>query len=245
MEEVWKNVVGYEGLYQVSSTGRVKNTKTQKILKPWKNDAGYFMIKLPSKQKKRGKSFRVHRLVAMAFIDNPNNLPFINHKDEDPSNNNVENLEWCTNAYNLTYGTCVERRVKTIRDRYGKWPSQKEVYQFSLDGQFVAKYDSVMAASQATNIPDNFISSCCHGWVTQTKGFIFVFEKDIGKAKLVKPNRAFGRKPIQQYDTEGNLIETYNSAKEASFAVGVTQNAITRCARGESKTCCGFIWKYI
>lgn len=123
MEETWKSVVGYEGLYEVSNLGNVRsvdrtlNCKDGKIkhrkghlLSP-KTDEGYFRVSLSKDGVK--KLYKVHRLVAMAFIPNPDNLPVVNHKDEDKKNNKVENLEWCTVQYNSTYGSSVEKNLKT------------------------------------------------------------------------------------------------------------------------------------
>lgn len=105
MDEVWKDVVGYEELYQISNLGRIKSFKESldgKVLKQTKDKDGYFKIGIRDKFFKR-KYFRVHRLVAEAFIPNPNNYDYVNHKDNNPANNIVSNLEWCTLAYNNKY----------------------------------------------------------------------------------------------------------------------------------------------
>lgn len=108
-DEVWKDIDGYDGLYQVSNMGRVKSFKwgKERILKPYETGNGYLRVELQS------KPFKLHRLVAQAFIPNPDNLPFVNHKDENPKNNMVDNLEWCDNKYNINYGTTQERRIST------------------------------------------------------------------------------------------------------------------------------------
>lgn len=116
MEEVYKDIEGYEGLYQVSNLGNVKSlnyskTKKENVLKPGIRN-GYLKVDL-CKNKTR-KTYSVHRLVAQAFIENPNNLPMINHKDECKTNNVVSNLEWCTQKYNSNYGTRNERLGKAI-----------------------------------------------------------------------------------------------------------------------------------
>ena len=111
MIEVWKDISGYEGIYQVSNTGRIKslsrrvpglNTNTEIILKPHTDKDGYLIVGLHNHGKSSNK--KISRLVAQAFIPNPDNLPEVNHKDENKKNNNAENLEWCTTRYNLTYG---------------------------------------------------------------------------------------------------------------------------------------------
>ena len=103
MREIWKDIEGYEGLYQVSNLGRVKSLqmyanggykKRVKILKPCNNGNGYYVVYL-MKNKKRSVNY-IHRLVAQAFLKNFNNYKCINHKDENKSNNNVDNLEWCS-----------------------------------------------------------------------------------------------------------------------------------------------------
>ena len=119
MEEIWKPI-GYEG-YEVSNLGRVKSYKYDKIngkiMKPYKNTKGYLQIDLQIDGRKRENRVHlsVHRLVAIAFIPNPDNLPQVNHKDEDKTNNCVDNLEWCTNDYNAHYGTHIERVAEKTR----------------------------------------------------------------------------------------------------------------------------------
>lgn len=129
MEE-WKDIEGYEGLYQVSE-GEVKSlnynkTKKERVLKK-SIVGGYYTVNLH----KDGvmKTYYVHKLVAEAFIPNPDNLPCINHKDENKLNNSVSNLEWCTVKYNTNYGTCIERRKEKITGEkhylYGKHHTQE------------------------------------------------------------------------------------------------------------------------
>lgn len=124
MEEIWKDIKGYEGLYQISNLGRVKSLgngesknhaySKERILKPGKDEKGYFRVCLCKDGKHTTK--KVHRLAAQAFLPNPFNLPQINHKDEVKSNNSVDNLEWCDNQYNCDYSKskrviCVETNV--------------------------------------------------------------------------------------------------------------------------------------
>lgn len=111
MIEEWRDIKGYEGLYQVSNKGNVRHVKFNRLLKPSKS--GQYSIAILSKGgKKVGKS--VHRLVAEAFIPNPNNLPVINHIDQDKHNNTVENLEWCTQSYNIRYSRKPKKQKKII-----------------------------------------------------------------------------------------------------------------------------------
>ena len=125
--EIWKDAVGYEGLYEVSNLGRIKSlidnhgNSREKIIKPIKNTNGYFIVNL-SKDKKKHQ-IKLHRIIALTFIENPNDFPYINHKDENKTNNRVENLEWCTPKYNVNYGTC---REKISNSHKGKKPNLSE-----------------------------------------------------------------------------------------------------------------------
>lgn len=124
--EIWKDVKGFESIYQVSNTGKIKSlarlkpnnggffmTK-ERILKPGKNKSGYYQVILEKDGKRTSK--RVHRIVAETFLDNPNNYPQINHINKNKLDNNLSNLEWCTNQYNAEYS-----HAKTINlyDKYG------------------------------------------------------------------------------------------------------------------------------
>ena len=111
LEEVWKSIQGYEGFYEVSSWGRIKNSRSGRVLKAGKHITGYLLVDLC----KNGKhtTYRVHRLVAQTFIPNPQNKPEVNHIDENKENNYVENLEWVTSKENINHGTHNLRVSKT------------------------------------------------------------------------------------------------------------------------------------
>ena len=138
MNEEWRPIEGYEGLYEVSNTGRVRSLdryvkgkgesyrlQKGKMLSPIKNKYGYLQVNLCCNGK--NKMFLVHRLSAQAFIPNPDNLPEINHKDENPGNNSVDNLEWCDRSYNNNYGTRKDK-VRDTNIKNGSWSglSRKE-----------------------------------------------------------------------------------------------------------------------
>lgn len=109
MTEQWKPIGGYGGKYEVSDLGRVR--QGEKSVNQYKDGKGYLRVSLYKDGAER--NFKVHRLVALAFIPNPDNLPMVNHKDEVKTNNSVENLEWCTSLYNTNYGTGKYRAAKT------------------------------------------------------------------------------------------------------------------------------------
>ena len=164
--EEWKLIPGYDGKYEVSDWGRVRSYKRQKerILSPGKDKNGYYQVSLCKDGKE--KHCIIHRLVAEAFISNPNNLPEVNHKDEDKRNNHVTNLEWCSREYNLAYGTRVER----IR---------KPVVQLDKQGNFVAEYSSMQEAFRVTGVNIASICSCCkHKRYKSPGGYIFRYKDE-------------------------------------------------------------------
>lgn len=119
-KQYWREIPNYEGLYQVSNTGRVRSlnyrrTGKSKVMKPSTDELGYKRIDLCKNGKH--KLHYIHRVVALAFIPNPNNYPIINHKDENPSNNYYKNLEWCTYEYNNNYGTKREKLSKAAKGK--------------------------------------------------------------------------------------------------------------------------------
>ena len=143
MIEEWRPVVGYEGLYEVSSYGRVRSLDRfyyrlhkGKVLSPTKDRYGYLTVTLNCNGK--SKTIKIHRLVAQAFIENPDNLPQVNHKDEVKSNNCVDNLEWCSAKYNNNFGTRQERYRNTMLEK-GHWSGlsreeyEKKRYQENKD----------------------------------------------------------------------------------------------------------------
>ena len=136
MMEEWRAVPGYEGLYEVSNKGNVRNVRRNKLLRLQKNKYGYIQVGL-SKNGIR-TIFQVHRLVALTFLPNPDNLPQVNHKDEDKTNNNVDNLEFCTAKYNNNYGTA-RIRAKETAIKNGYWiglnrkESNKKYYEENKD----------------------------------------------------------------------------------------------------------------
>lgn len=181
-KEIWKDVVGYEGLYQVSNMGNVRSLdridkvgrlRVGRLLKPATYNNGYKRVMFSYDTKE--KSFLVHRLVAEAFIDNPNNYPIINHKDENPSNNRVENLEWCTVKYNNNYGTVKERIKKANINHPNK---SKQILQYTLDGEFLKEYPSAMEVERQIGFRQGCISRVCRGERKSTGGFIWRYKKE-------------------------------------------------------------------
>ena len=170
--EVWKDILGYEGHYQVSDKGRVKSLKQgkEKILKPRKDKDGYLYVCLC----KNGevKTCKIHRLVGQSFIPNPNNLPEINHRDEVKTNNSVENLEWCSSKYNMNYGTRVQRQSKKLTN--GKL--SKPVLQYTKDGKFIQEWKSTRDVERNLGYNQSAISRCCLGKQKTSYSFIWKYK---------------------------------------------------------------------
>lgn len=152
--EIWKDIGGYEGLYQVSNIGRVKRllkgNLNGRILKPVTDKDGYSRVRLSKNNLQKNHS--IHRLVASAFIANPNGFTIINHKDENKANNKIENLEWCTVRYNTRYNNAHTKRTAYIK---------KAVRQINLDGKLVKVWDSATDAAKTLGISRGNISACC------------------------------------------------------------------------------------
>lgn len=182
MEEIWKDINGYEGFYQVSNLGRVRSVDRWvngnhincdfqfmkgKIRKLRKNKYGYWTVLL--RKNCTPKGFLVHRLVAEAFIPNPNNLPCVNHKDENPANPVVDNLEWCTNAYNTNYSNVGERVAKF---------KFRKVIQFDKNMNEIKRWDSLKEAAKSINRAQQNISRCCRGKSATCGGYKWKYEDE-------------------------------------------------------------------
>lgn len=161
--ETWKDVVGYEGLYQVSDEGNVRSlnynrTGKQKIMKPRNNGSGYLLVGLCKDGKV--KQMLVHRLVAQAFVPNPQGLETVNHRDEVKTNNAASNLEWLSMRDNINYGTHNQRAVEA---NINNPKTSKPVQQLDKQGNLLATYPSAHEAERVTGILQPSICNCCNG----------------------------------------------------------------------------------
>ncbi|ASJ80019.1 HNH endonuclease [Lactococcus phage PLgY-30] len=150
-EEIFLKINGFEN-YAVSNLGRVVNIKSGRSLKPFIDKSGYLRHCLCENNKR--KYVFLHRLIAIAFIDNPKEKPCVNHIDEDKLNNSLDNLEWCTIKENNVHGARVERASKKCF---------KSVIQLDLDGNALKEFESLKQAEQETGALASHISSCCSG----------------------------------------------------------------------------------
>lgn len=186
MIEIWKDIPSYEGYYQASNLGKIKSLKRiimrkdgkpylqkEQLLKPGRNRKGYLHCNLTKNFKQTNIS--VHRLVAITFIDNPNNLPQINHIDGNKENNSVDNLEWISNYDNMQHSIITGiRNVKKITDNLKKVNSRK-VNQYDLDGNFIKAWDSIKDIQMELKIPNQNISKVCQGKRKKAHNYIFKY----------------------------------------------------------------------
>lgn len=172
MKEIWKDIPGYETLYQASNLGRIRSLYNRggkyNILRQ-QIKRGYYQVGL----RKDGirKWHQVHRLIAFAFIPNAEMHPVVNHKNENKLDNRVENLEWCTVSYNNTYGDRIKRVISK---------TSKPVLQYDLAGNFIKEYPSLREAGNSINVKSLAnISQCCSGKYKQANGYIWRYKSEV------------------------------------------------------------------
>lgn len=189
--ETWKDVAGHEKSYQISNLGRVRSKDRciiysnginrfykGQILKKQVATNGYEIVDLSKNGKK--KHHLVHRLVAQGFIPNPNNLPEVNHLDEDKTNNSVSNLHWCSVGFNRNFGSrnlkiSLNRNTSAIGEKVRK-KLGKEVIQVSNNGKTINRFPSIRQAEKETGFARQAISGCCNGKYNRAYGYSWRFE---------------------------------------------------------------------
>lgn len=182
MKEIWKTITETEGKYEISNLGRVRGVDRYarvcgggqrfvkgRIIKPCVCTNKY--LTLNASMGKNTKHLLIHRLVAQYFIPNPHNYPEVNHKDENPQNNRVDNLEWCTPKYNCNYGTrnqrCMEKVIK------------KSVKQLSLNGDVIMIYPMIIEAERKTGVDSSQIIRVCKGQNKTAGGYIWQYAEEV------------------------------------------------------------------
>ena len=175
--EEWKDVIGYEKYYQISNIGRLRSknmivhyknvqyNKKGRIIKSAISKNGYYSASL------KGKTYLIHRIVALAFINNVDGYKYVNHKNEIKIDNRVENLEWCTMEYNNRYGTKIDRiRTKQLNNKY----TSKKVIQLK-NGNIVNTFLSTRDAARVGKFNSSHVSECCNGKRKTCNGFVFKY----------------------------------------------------------------------
>lgn len=239
MKEVWKDIQGYEGLYQVSDLGRVKSLErivkrnnqmlkiNGKILTPKTQKNGYKSVYL-CKNATKTKAY-IHRLVAKEFLANPYELDVVNHRDENPANNQLKNLEWCSHKYNMNYGTQIERRKAKV---------SKKVNQYDQDMNLIKTWNSTREAER-NGYNSTLISLCCKGKNGSHKGYQWRYSECENQNNFINKQN----KKIYQYDINKNLIKVWQSGAE-SIKAGVATKSVYECCEGKQKTHNGYLWSY-
>jgi hypothetical protein len=173
MEEIWKDIKGYEGIYQVSNLGRVYSLISKKVLTVFKTDT-YVKVNL------KRKSYNVHRLVSVAFIPNPKNKPQVNHIDGDKHNNKINNLEWVTAKENVEHAIKNGFIDNTKKAHYGTGhPLSKKIYRYDLEGNFIDSWDYIRECAIKLSLSENQISRVINKENGSCGGFQFrKYKKD-------------------------------------------------------------------
>lgn len=251
MKEIWKDIIGYEGIYKISNKGRIKNK--YKILKQVLDKDWYYRIGL-SKDNNR-KYYYVHRLVLQTFVPNPNNYPVVNHKDQSPNkknkivaNNNVENLEWCTVKYNANYGNIKElqRQIQIARNDLSKY-----ILQYDLNGDFIREWRSQKEIERELGFSQPNISFACLNLEThQAFGYMWYIKESDNYLLKINKYKHPRSKPIYQYDLNLNFIKFWeNGATQIQKEMNLTisqRNKISGFCNGnrKQKQMRGYIWSY-
>lgn len=266
-KEIWKPVVGLENRYMISSLGRVKRLAYDvtdsmgrhthhhdKLMKVRIGSrTGYPQVNLWVGEK--NKPFSIHRLIAEAFIPNPNNYPCVNHIDEDRSNSVLGNLEWCTYEYNCTYGTARKKRRESLIRFYNEHPDFKitvkkrgndfKVNQYSLDGKLLKTFDGGLPEIKKIFGRNASVCSCVLHKNNSAYGYVWRYEGDpfSYSPKKSGPRR---RVSVLQFDLNGNFIQRFESVNDAADHLGKRKrnSDITNCCKGNLKTAHGYIWRY-
>ena len=253
-EETWKDIKGYEGIYQVSSLGRVRSldhvvntTDTRgckhsyhrkgRMLSISRNgNRGYLGVSL-----KGGRQY-VHRMVALAFIPNPDNLQEVNHRDENKANNRADNLEWCDRLYNINYGTGRERHRENLYTR-------RPILMLDKEGKVLAEFSSIREAERKTGINRSPIANCCKRkdkyYTAGGYKWEFAENRDTPDQRIKPPKYIppIKKRAVVMLDENGNALRTFDSVKEAEEYIGVT--GVIGCCKGQHHiTAGGYRWRY-
>lgn len=228
---MWKDIYinNKKTNYSVNDKGIIKNNNTGRIIKGTKQ-YGYLRVSLFINKKYIGES--IHRLVAKAFLPNPNNYPIINHKNGIRDDNRVENLEWCSYSYNTKEAYRLKKYVPT-----------KPVNQYNLKGELMWTYSSITEAANETGTIADKITEVCQRKRKTTNQYQWRYvddEQDV----FVNYTPPTLSKKVGQYK-DGKLINIYNSFNEAARAVEGTGSAICRICSGVNKTHKGYEWKIV
>ena len=231
---MWKKFIyeGQETDYSVSTEGEVRKDTTNYILsQSSQQDYKFVGLIINGKQKR----MRVHRMVALTFIDNPDNKPYVNHINGNRSDNNVENLEWVTPSENTQHA------VNTGLFKSGR---TRAVIQYNLNGEKMATFESATEAARQTGGSQSKITMCCRRQRDSANDYQWRYYDDIQDVQKIEKKFITGKK-VAQCDEEGNILKIYPSFREAARAVNGTSSAISRVCSGTNIRHKGYKWKLV
>jgi hypothetical protein len=232
---IMRPIPGYN-CYYASDKGLIYSKKTgaaiEKVLYPAKD--GYYTVGLTPTGSTLQIRKKAHRMVALAWLENPDDLPFVNHKDGNKTNNAVSNLEWISAQGNVQHA---------FDTGLVQSSTARPVYQLNMDGEIVAKFESLTAAEIATGITARSIQQVCCGRLRVVKNFGWVYQENYVPGTKIR-EKAYAKKVVEQYFLDGDLICEYESVDAAARDMGVSPSSLAAACRGEQKTCQGYIWKY-
>ena len=255
--ETWKEIEGYEGAYEVSTFGRVRSLDREyykcysdgkmqltkhrgRILKLRLNDKGYYVVTIVYNH--TVKTLLINRLVAKAFLPNPYNLPEVNHKDENPKNNHVDNLEWCDRLYNIRYGTGIERRMKPLR---------RKIEQLTKDGRHVAYHLGVREICLVTGMDRRSIQRCLHNKPKFKTAYgyrwRFVYVDDSVQFDLEHSSALYDPQPctIEQLTKDGQHVAYFDTRTDAAKSVGCSLQNLCRAIAKPHQAAKGYRWRLV
>ena len=241
MHEEFRNITGFDGLYQIGMFGSVKNIKRNKLLSHCYSSTGYPKVSLC----KKGKIFQksVHRLVAEAFIPNEYNKPQVNHKDGNKSNPSAANLEWVTPSENGIHAYKNNLSKAWSNGYIGKnTPKAKVVFQYSEDG-LAKKWDCISDACRKHGFDGGCITKCCQNKYNSHNGFVWSYTNKITMGEVIKKLSYDRRKKIKRIDKNGD-IKIYQSISDA-VKEGFRNSGIIGACKGQYKTSMGYMWEYV
>lgn len=254
MEEIWKDVVGYEGRYKVSNLGNVLSMKYRghdvvHLMHPTTHYSGYKMVHLGPRTNRKIKL--VHVAVAEAFIDNPCKKPFVNHIDGNKGNNQVDNLEWVTCLENIQHAIRTGLRdPHNIPRRYGADNhASKPVLQYDAQGNFVKKWGGQSEAARFFGIRPGTLSNCVDKPNKLCEGFMWVScEKDAPESSIerkISPSKSrFVQRKILQFTMNGEFVREWSGAQEIHASGIYNAGSAVACCRGKYGNHAGYIWKF-
>lgn len=245
MKEIWKDIAGFEGRYQVSNKGNVKSLHyrghdVESVMKLSEHHTGYLIVQLG---KKPAKVCLVHQLVAKAFIPLAEGKNFVNHIDGNKHNNCVSNLEWVTTQENITHAIKTGlRNPHNTPKKYGKYNQcSKPVLQYDLNGNFIKKWDCQSDVARAFNVKS--ICSCLDKPTMSLKGYMWRSYNGTIETKISPCKSRLIPYKVEQYDMQSNYIKTWDSANIAAKELDISDKGIRDCCYNRQKSCGGYIWK--